>query len=325
MRYLSLNFGDEHCASSFYRIHTYRESLASLGVELICVEANRFSAWETVKEFDGVIVQKKLFSRGRVGWIRRQTRRLIYDIDDAIWLPHKTGHHWITRLRTGWRLKEIVARADVTLVANEKLASHLRPWSEKVVVFPMALDENLWQPADPALRVTGTTVHIGWSGAPGNLRYLEALDPVFQELKAAAIQFQLVVICGQRPNLSIPYDFVPWRPGIEPRQVAAYDIGLLPLPLDDPFASCKSPIKGLQYLACGVPVVATPTDATVEMFRGADRALFARTQVEWFEALARMIRDSEFRGARAERGLELFRQDYSLQNRIPTLVRHLQG
>jgi hypothetical protein len=106
MRYLSLNFGDQNCASSFYRIHSYQRGLRSLGIELVCTEANHFSDWDSLKSFDGVIIQKKLFSLGKIQLIRARAKRLIFDIDDAIWLPHKAPHHWLTKFRTELRLKK---------------------------------------------------------------------------------------------------------------------------------------------------------------------------------------------------------------------------
>src|SRR5256885_2407106 len=88
MRVLALTFGDEHQASSKYRVFQYVEPLAQLGIEVDAQPANSFNDWTRVREYDVVLVQKKLFRSGKVRYLRGNARRLVYDIDDAIWHPH---------------------------------------------------------------------------------------------------------------------------------------------------------------------------------------------------------------------------------------------
>src|SRR5256885_17254179 len=84
MRVLALTFGNEHQASSKYRVFQYIEPLAQLGIEVDAQPANLFKDWTRVHGYDAVLVQKKLFRSGRVRSLRRNAQRLIYDIDDAI-------------------------------------------------------------------------------------------------------------------------------------------------------------------------------------------------------------------------------------------------
>src|SRR5436190_4037997 len=107
MRVLALTFGDEHQASSKYRVFQYVERLAQLGIEVHARPANSFKDWTRVQEYDVALVQKKLFRSGKVRDLRRNSRRLIYDIDDAIWHPHGKEHTFFTNLRNAWRLKAV--------------------------------------------------------------------------------------------------------------------------------------------------------------------------------------------------------------------------
>lgn len=316
MRYLSLNFGDAHCASSQYRIHAFVPPLRERGLAVECVAADAFTAWETLGDYDGVIVQKKLFGALRVRALRARARRLVYDIDDAIWLPHRRRHHWFTRWRTNGRLQRIAAAADLCLPANGVLAEHLRPWARRLEVFPMALDATQWRPQP---RPPDGTVRLGWSGAPGNLRYLEALEPALATVLNQLPHARLVVLCGERPRFTrIAFEHVPWQPGTEPAAVASFDIGLLPLE-DSPFAAGKSPIKGLQYLACGLPVVATPLAATQELFRGSAAASFAAQPVEWVAELAALVADAGLRQRRGAAGRAHFEARHALARQAEVL------
>lgn len=322
MRFLSLNFGDERCASSWFRIHAFRPALQAAGITVECVAADAFHQWDALADYDGVIVQKKLLKASQLRRVRRRARRLIYDVDDAIWEPHHRRHHWLTRWRTNLRLRRIVRAADLCLAANEVLATHLRQWARRVAVFPMALDGREWQ---PHARAAAGPVRLGWSGAPGNLRYLEALEPVLARVRELQPGVRLVVLCGARPRFTrLDFEHVPWQPGVEPATVAGFDVGLLPLE-DTPFAAAKSPIKGLQYLACGIPVVATPLAATCELFAGNAAASFARTPAEWTEALLALSHDATVRQTRGQAGRALFEQRYALATQAPVLAQWLRA
>lgn len=321
MRYLSLNFGDENCASSHYRIHTYVPRLLDHGIEVECRTANEFKGWNDLKDYDGVVVQKKLFSIGRVRSIRRSTKRLVYDIDDAIWLPHRRPHHWWTRWRTSLRLQAIASHADLCLAANEVLGRRLRPWARKLVVHPMALDEEQWKPRP---KEPNRLVVIGWAGSPANLPYLEAIEPALCKVQEKHPDVLFQVLCGKRPAFEkLEFEHLPWEPGLEPKVVPGFDIGLLPLE-DSPFAAGKSPIKGLQYLASGVATVATPLEATVELFGANDLALYSKGLEEWEAFLLKLVEQSALRSDMARLGRMAFEKKHALGMLAANLKENLQ-
>lgn len=332
MRILSLNIGDATVASSQYRIHAFREPLASHGITLEPVAASSFEDWSRLSQYDAVIVQKKLFSIGRVRWIRRHAKRLIYDIDDAIWAPQERKNSWPTRVRSHLRLRMIARAADRCFVANEVIAKKLRSWTNRVTVFPMALDGEVWTPAPsrshPATPEEAATrcdvVRIGWAGAPGNLRYLEVLEPVLLALIAKHPEVRMVVFCGKEPAFrTLRVEHVPWQPGTEPQRVRQFSIGLLPLARTD-FASGKSPIKGMQYMACGIPTVATPLEATRELFHDGKGARFASTDAEWSSVLEQLVLDPNLRQRIGSEARQTFEAHYNLKTQAEVLATALK-
>src|SRR4029077_17830739 len=122
---------------------------------------------------------------------------MVYDVDDAIWDAHLRKHSWLTRWRTNHRLGAIARRASVCLVSNENLGQGLRRDTARVAILPMALDESVWTPrglSDPH------TLRLGWSGAPGNLHYLEALETALEAVLKDFPNARLVVFSGARPK-----------------------------------------------------------------------------------------------------------------------------
>lgn len=291
-------------ASTQYRLEQFREGVGERGVDLTMIPAAGFSNWRMLRDYDLVIVQKKLLRGGAVKRVRRNARVLVYDTDDAIWEPHGRRHFWLTRLRTDWRVRAIVKAADLCTVANEHLARVMRAWSGNVQVVPMALDGRLWY---PAAQRAGGPIRIGWAGAPPNLTYLLGVENALVEVQRRRPEVEIVVYCGQPQSWTMPVRsrHVPFQAGTEPDVVRDFDIGLLPLP-DNPFAAGKSPIKGLQYAACGIPCVASPVGATIEIVRDGETGLHARSTEEWVNALCRLIDDREERARMGTNARRMF-------------------
>lgn len=323
MRVLALTFGDEQQASSKYRVFQYIAPLRELGITLEPTPANAFQDWQKVPGYDAVLVQKKLFSSGRVKALRRLTPRLIYDVDDAIWHPHGKEHSFFTNLRTAWRLKAIARAADICIAANHVLAEHLRRLTPNVIVLPVALNGKRWQPGTRS--EPSGIVRVGWAGHPVNLRYLEAIEAALALAQADNPNAEFAVLCGQQPQFrKLKYRHICFQPEAEIDAIRSFDIGILPLP-PGPFAEGKSPIKGLQYMASGIPTVVTPLGATRDMFREGETALFASRQEEWQRAITRLIRDGELRVRMGKRARTAFEETAELAHTAPLLARMLKG
>ncbi|MCI0746963.1 MAG: glycosyltransferase [Verrucomicrobia subdivision 3 bacterium] len=287
MRVLCLTFGDATTASTFYRIHQYVAPLASRGIHLEPIPARQFNDWEHIPNYDVVLLQKALLPSGKLIKLRRLSRRLLYDVDDAVWHPHGKKHFFLTNLRKHLRLRTIARAADLCIAANNVLAAYLRSFTKNVVTLPMALNELEWKSRDFA--VVGEELRIGWSGHPVNLRYLLAIEEPLVKIQAQFPHTEVVVFSGDMPCFqSLKAVHLPFVQGTEPEVLRTFDIGLLPLP-DDPFSQGKSPIKGLQYLACGTTVVASPVGATKEILQQDRTALFAVSLDEWVLRLRELI------------------------------------
>jgi Glycosyl transferases group 1 len=294
LRVLALTFGGPETASTHYRVAQYVEILRRAhGIELAMHRADQLETAPDLRTFDRILLQKKLLGSRRRRTLFGAGPPVLYDIDDAIWEPHRRKHAWVTRWRTNHRLGAISRRASLCLVSNEYLALGLRRHTDKVAVLPMALDETIWtrrEAGDPH------TIRLGWAGAPVNLHYLEALEPVLEPVLKEFPNARVVVFSGARPRFRhIDCEYLPYEAGSEPAAVRRFDVGLLPLPRDS-FAAGKSPIKALQYMASGVPTIADAVAGTEEIFREGG-ALLAQTPQEWAAHL-RVLVDSSNERAR---------------------------
>ena len=323
MKLLVLPFGDAACASTHYRVLQYLDMLKKDGIDCEVLAPGTMPSSAVIAESDTVLVQKKLFPAHQVRTLRKHAKRLLFDIDDATWHPHGRKHSWWTRWRTNRRLRSIVRAADMSLVANQYIAEHLNALGGKTQVLPMALKAEDWPPSKSS---QSPRVRMGWSGAPVNLRYLEALEPVLAQVMREHPEAELAVFCGKQPSFStsLPYLHLPWRQGGEPEAVKTFHIGLLPLPVDA-FSQGKSPIKALQYMAAGIPTVATPQAGALELDRESGAIAFAKTPAEWHTGLTSLVTDTPKREALGRHARAAFEAHYSTTSTYPLWKSYLMG
>jgi glycosyltransferase involved in cell wall biosynthesis len=141
---------------------------------------------------------------------------------------------------------------------------------------------------------------------------LEALHPVFAQIMREHPQVELAIFCGQRPSFasSVPFLHLPWRQGGEQEAVQTFHIGLLPLPTDS-FSQGKSPIKALQYMAAGIPTIATPQAGSLEIGQDSGGMLFAEKPDAWHASLSRLIRDAAEREMMGQRARATFEERFA--------------
>jgi glycosyltransferase involved in cell wall biosynthesis len=317
MKWLALTFGG---ASTLYRVEQYVSLLRDLSIELICRPAGEVSANSSFAEYDGIVLQKKLLSWSKRRRISQSGLPVIFDMDDATWHPLENEHHFLTRWRTQRRLTALLKLARLALPANEFIAGHLRQHHARVEVLPMTLKLADWQPAP---QPKGPIV-LGWAGAPGNHFQLRSIDAALHAVKRAMPEVIVRIFSGVRPEMSAEIDFLPFDLEKQTEVLRSFSIGLLPLP-DTPFNHGKSPIKALQYMAAGIPCVASALSGTVEMLGEKDGgALYAYTTPEWIEKLMHLICDAALRREMGASGRARFEQHYTAEAAARTLAARMR-
>ncbi len=118
--------------------------------------------------------------------------------------------------------------------------------------------------------------------------------------------------------------FTPWNEAGEIASVQAMDIGIMPLP-DEPWARGKSGYKLVQYMACGLPVVASPVGVNAAIVDDRRTGLLATETDQWRTALTRLIDDPALRQSMGQAGRALAVERYSLQAHAPRLVEIMRG
>jgi glycosyltransferase involved in cell wall biosynthesis len=178
------------------------------------------------------------------------------------------------------------------IVANSYLGNHIKQCSSHISVVPGSLDLKLWSPVRNKQK-SSKDIIIGWAGSPVSFSYLESIAPVLRKALEANSSLRLMIYSGKKSNLNMPFDYVPFDRGTEHLFVRKLDIGLLPL-ANDESSRGKSPMKAVQYLACGVPVVGNVVGATADILNSKN-SFAVENNEQWLKAISDLANDAALR------------------------------
>jgi glycosyltransferase involved in cell wall biosynthesis len=269
----------------------------------------RSARFAALPRYDAAVIQKKLLQRWDLWLVTRKARRLVYDFDDAVTVgPFGTAED----TRRAARFAETLARCDAVIAGNEDLVRYATG-HPNVRMIPTGVDPAAYRVKTPTTADgRGAGVVIGWIGTRGNLKYLRMLAPAFETLAAQGLQVTLRVVADASPEPSaIPVEYVPWRLDREADVLAGFDIGVMPLD-DTAWSRGKCGFKLLQYMAAGLPAVASPVGVNRSIIRHGENGLLAGTPEEWAGGLVRLIEDAALRARLGQAARRTVEAQYSL-------------
>jgi glycosyltransferase involved in cell wall biosynthesis len=104
---------------------------------------------------------------------------------------------------------------------------------------------------------------------------------------------------------------LPWREDTEVDEMRRFDVGIMPLP-DEPWARGKCGFKLIQYMACSLPVVASPVGVNAEIVQDGVNGSLATTTAEWVQALQALRADLGMRQRMGVAGRRRVEERYCL-------------
>ncbi len=240
------------------------------------------------------------------------SRRRIFDVDDAIYVrkPRRLGE---PPDESPWRKKKFAATCrwvDAVVAGNDVLAQVARISARDIAVLPTSIDTGCYRLTTAGRNDPPT---VAWIGSPENLIYLEMIRPALARLSRRHPALRMRVICSQFPEWSdVAVERVPWSSATEAQSLAGAHIGVMPL-TDDAWSRGKCAFKLLQYMAAGLPCVASPVGANTEAVLDGINGFHAKDVGEWERSLERLLESPELRARFGAAGREHVEQRYALR------------
>jgi glycosyltransferase involved in cell wall biosynthesis len=242
----------------------------------------------------------------------------IVDYDDAMFHRYDQHPSILVRALLGRKIDAVMRHADVVVAGNKYLAERARlAGATQIEVIPSVVDAARYKPLP---HEGSETPIVGWIGTPMTSRYLKPLIPVFQVLRNE-FPVRFVAIGARSEEFEgTPIEARPWSEDTEVQSIQQIDIGIMPLQ-DSHWERGKCGYKLIQYMACGLPVVASPVGVNTEIVEHGVNGFLASDNARWLESLTALLSDAETRRRMGRKGREKVESWYCLQVQAPRLKR----
>ena len=242
---------------------------------------------------------------------------IVYDFDDAFFHAYDQGPNPFVPTLLGDKHASLLKRAAACCCGNDYIQAFAAQYCDRTMVVPTVVDTDAYRPA-PGDEAPLT---IGWIGSPSTWRGVRPILPVLEKVVAAHGARFLVVGAGRAAAAdSFPDKGVgDWGRAARIAHVQAMHVGIMPL-LDRPFERGKSGYKLIQYMACGLPVVASPVGVNAQIVKDGANGFLASTDAQWTGALTKLLGDAELRRQLGANGREQAVSHFSLDSQKGRLV-----
>jgi glycosyltransferase involved in cell wall biosynthesis len=298
--------------SSRLRILKHLPALRAEGIEPEIVLLPKGSAaWRDLlakaRASDAVLCQKSLFSQWDVLRLRRAAKKLFYDIDDAVWMGKK-NHIPYRSGKQARRFGFLVRFLDGALCGSPHLREKILSIQPKlpVALLPTSVPARL----TPEKSTNNAVPVVVWVGMGPNVAQVEAIEEELIRVREEH-PFLLRIVSDKPPSFRsfVSWEYVPWSEEGEYKAVATADLGIMPL-LDDGFTRGKCAYKALQYMACGLPVVASDVGVNREWIKATGSGSVVRGG-EWASVLGRYLADPSHRERTGRKGWETVQERFT--------------
>lgn len=283
----------------------------------------RWRDLKRAKDFDIIFIFREALMTRETFFEKRFARsgaKIIYDFDDAIWMNDTSAANRLFKwMKNPEKIARSIGYADLVFAGNYYLKTYAEQFNNNVTVVPTTIDTAEY--ARVATNRQDFPVVIGWSGSLTTIKHFQLAIPFLLLLKEKygdRIQIKVIGDAAYR-NEELGITGVAWSKSNEIVELGGIDIGIMPLP-DDPWAQGKCGLKGLQYMAFGIPAVMSPVGVNTEIIEEGKNGFLANSHQEWVEKLSILIDQKELRQTMGENARKTVEERYSVKANQPVYL-----
>ncbi|MBT1071366.1 glycosyltransferase family 4 protein [Pelotalea chapellei] len=308
-------FQDSNLPSSRVRVLNLVPELTRHGFNVTAIPypknvSDKINLISKLKNFEVVFLQKKLLTQMEYYCLRRFSKLLLFDFDDAIYIKDDNASQSFSRTRLQ-RFKYIVKKADLVIAGNPGLGLFASQYNARITILPSAVPVTAVCVRDWSKQHERPV--IGWVGGGGNLHHLAMIAPALQAV-AKDVNFELRVVSDKEFHLEgVTVNNILWKLETQEAEIANFDIGIMPMPKNQ-WTEGKCSYKLLQYMAAGVPVVASNWGFNNEVINNGENGFLAGSNDEFGTVLKYLLDNKVLCSEIGTKGRSLVERDFSLES-----------
>lgn len=275
------------------------------------------------RDYDAVLVNREAALIGPAlieRWVARRGTPLIYLLDDPLYVPYRSPANGLLSYLKFFGKVKTLCRISATVIANSPdNCAFARRHNANVWEVPSVVDADVYTGWQPRQASTDGQVCVGWSGSVTTAVNLQVIRRPLHELSRRGDVSLRFIGATDFAMPEIAHAAMPWRAETEVEDLRRLDVGLLPVPLT-PWTPHKFYLKLVQYMALGIPAVATPLGSNPLVIEDGETGFLARDEREWTDKLVRLVEDPDLRERIGRKAVEVAQARYTLQANAEKIV-----
>lgn len=283
---------------------------------------NRLMEIFRVGRYDAVVVEKECVPH--VPYFLERlllcgANHVVLDFDDAVWVSYERS----SMLRE--KISRIMRRADAVVVGSRYLQEYARPNNPKTMLVPTVVDANRYAVRSHDSGPDERATVIGWIGTPVTAKFLSVIVEPLRHIAARRPIVLLLVGGGDRIEVpGVLTRRLAWSLASEVDSISQMDIGIMPL-TNDPFSRGKCGYKLIQYMASGLPTIASDVGENRHIIVDGETGFLIREPGDWEIAIDKLCDSAELRRQMGEKGRQRVLERYNLSHAVSAYVKILKN
>lgn len=258
------------------------------------------------KNSDVVVILRKTFPYPIFWTLRKLSKKLIFDFDDAIF-SNTDGSYSKTRMH---RFKTTIASCDYIFAGNQYLATEAKNYNSSVAVIPTSVEVDKY---NLSCQKGNEAFELVWIGSRSTRKYIAEIIPSLEIAAQNIPNLRLKVIADfelTSPILNIKN--VAWTEHTEAIELCKADVGLAPMP-ENNWTKGKCALKVLQYMASGLPVISSQSGVNAYVVEDGISGYLVSDNSQWAERIVQLSKDRATLTKMGERGRYRVQTEFSIK------------
>ena len=251
-------------------------------------------------------------------YLRCRGVRIIYDISDPYFHLYDRHKLKIVRVLFGDKIRKIIRNSTAVIAGNQYLSAYAAQENKSAFIIPSVVDLTRYRVVKKFPATRGSFV-IGWIGTPVTAPNLQMVQHALGTFCRGRDTRIILVGSGKTDLGDLSIETRPWSEENEVTDILDFDVGIMPLP-DTPFARGKGGMKIMQYMACGVPAIASPVGFNCEIIQNEQNGFLASSEKEWVRYLTLLYEQRDLCSKLGGEGRRTIEKYYCLQVTAPRFI-----
>jgi len=235
-------------------------------------------------------------------------KKIIYDFDDAVF----SSSDYLSLLKGGYKSRFLIKHSNQIILSSPFLIDHCVSSNNfsKAQYIPCSLDLERFQMKN---REWSKKITLGWTGTFSSIKYLDSIKDVFYEV-AKIMDIKIILITNFEYSLDgLDCEVISWKESSEIEDLHRIDIGLYPL-IKSEWALGKGGLKALQYMATGIPTIATDFGTVKDFISHQNNGFLVDTTEQWVDAIKVVTENLKLRNSIIMNARDTVEKNYSVSS-----------